>query len=367
MIPEYEKKEREMLERGLSWLERLGGIEAVMEEIIILRKRDANLPQEELQRRLILSLYQYIASNPNRDLTAKGIARFLGLRDSRELSRLIKAAFSDKIPSHFWILGSVINTLRREAGVDNSYIEEVVKKYPRLKISYMDITGDVRIPPRIDGNVARSAGWISASSYTEERCDYMKSEGIQTNRRRQYYQLSFKKKNLPFLEFELLPFFEEYFNYTPIIKMGLRETQGVTLWDIKIRIWRRAVVSFYRDVIGVREKREERTILFNGELRRYFIAGLIDIWGRISHHNTIIDLKLSVPSEFKKMIGELVAEFNHKPVITSHKTIIRVSKGRKVVELIEKYPISNPRILFPILWCKERGEFKKWPLTPHTI
>jgi len=351
-----------MLERALSWLEKLGGIEAVMGKRIILRKRDVNLPQEELQRRLILGLYQYIASNPNRDLTAKGLTRFLGLRDSRELSKLIKAAFSEKIPPHFWILGSVINTLRREAGMDNSYIEEVVEKYPRLKISYMDITGDVRIPPKIDGNVARSAGWISASSYTEERCDYMKGEEPQTNRQRHYYQLSIKKKNLPFLELEFLPFFEEYFNYTPIIKMAFLETQGITFWDIKVRIWRRAIVSFYRDVIGIPNRREERTILFDGELRRYFIAGLIDIWGWLTHHNTRIDLKLSVPPEFKKIIRELVLEFNHKPKIAPNRITIRLASGRKVFELIEKYPISNPRILLPILWCKERGEFRKWPL-----
>jgi len=71
MIPEYERKERTMLERALSWLERLGGIEAVMGKRIILRRRDVNLPQEELQRRLILGLYQYIISNPNRDLTGE--------------------------------------------------------------------------------------------------------------------------------------------------------------------------------------------------------------------------------------------------------------------------------------------------------
>jgi len=81
------------------------------------------------------------------------------LEDARRLTTLIKAAFRDRISSSPRILGSIMNALRREAGADNSYVEEVVEKYPRLRVGYRDITGDIRIPPRIDGEVARSSGW----------------------------------------------------------------------------------------------------------------------------------------------------------------------------------------------------------------
>jgi len=364
MIPEYERKEAEMFERALSWLERLGGIEAVMKKIIILRKRDVNLPQEELQRRLILGLYQYIVSNPNRDLTGPSLSRFLGLGDTRKFHRLIKAAFSDKISPYLRVLGSVINTLRREAGVDNSYIEEVVERYPRLKVGSKDITGGIRIPPRMDGNIARSAGWLITASYVEGLRKSLTREGFEREYRvRQYYELSFGKRHLPLLELEFIPFFEEYFNYTPTIKFHLHERYGRDFCDITIHICYRAITSFYRDVIGVPDRKEERTILFDGELRRYFIAGLIDVWGWVSHDNTGLDLRVSVPLEFKKIAEELAAEFNRKPITTPYKiTIIRPARGQKVFELIEKYPISNPRLLFPILWWRWRGEFRKWPL-----
>ena len=61
MIPEYERKEREMLEKALSRLRELGGIEAVLGEKITLSRHDEHLPPEELERRLILGIYQYIA------------------------------------------------------------------------------------------------------------------------------------------------------------------------------------------------------------------------------------------------------------------------------------------------------------------
>ena len=71
-----------MLERTLSWLER-----------IKLSRRDQNLPPEELARQLILGLYQYITSDPNGDLTAGRLTRFLGLGDVRRLTRLIMVAY----------------------------------------------------------------------------------------------------------------------------------------------------------------------------------------------------------------------------------------------------------------------------------
>jgi len=60
MIPEYQMKEREMLEKALSRLRELGGIEAVLGEKITLSWRDQHLPPEELKRKLIIGIYQYI-------------------------------------------------------------------------------------------------------------------------------------------------------------------------------------------------------------------------------------------------------------------------------------------------------------------
>jgi len=60
MIPEYQMKEREMLEKALSRLRELGGIEAVLGERITLSWRDQHLPPKELKRKLIIGIYQYI-------------------------------------------------------------------------------------------------------------------------------------------------------------------------------------------------------------------------------------------------------------------------------------------------------------------
>ena len=46
-------------------LREVGGIKAVLSERIKLSWRNRNLPPEELERKLILGIYQYIASNPN--------------------------------------------------------------------------------------------------------------------------------------------------------------------------------------------------------------------------------------------------------------------------------------------------------------
>ena len=121
-------------------------------------------------------------------------------------------------------------------------------------------------------------------------------------------------------------------------------------------------MSFYRDVLGIHDKREERTILFDGELRRYFIAGLIDIWGCISFSKGKPSIQLIIPLELKKMAEELEAELGHKLMILPRCLAIHLGWGRRLVEAIEKYPISNPHLLYPILWWKETGELRKWPL-----
>ena len=214
MIIEYQMKEREMLEKALSRLRELGGIEAVLGEKITLSWRDQHLPPEELKRKLILGIYQYIASNPDGDLKTHKLARFLGLADPRQLTTLIRVAFPDRIPPlPRRIPGSIINILRGEAGADNSYIEEVIEKYQGLKIGTRDITKDIRIPPRIDREVARSTGWISTAPYIENYSEYVTKNGLKRAYiRGQYYELSFKRRDLPFIELEFIPFFEEYFN-----------------------------------------------------------------------------------------------------------------------------------------------------------
>jgi len=107
-------------------------------------------------------------------------------------------------------------------------------------------------------------------------------------------------------------------------------------------ISRRSIVSFNRDIIGVPDEKGERTILFDGELRTYFIAGSIDVWGTIFIKDGKPDIKLIIPPEFKKIAGELAAEFNRKPTITPHNIIIHVAMGRKILEVIEKYPYLKP-------------------------
>jgi len=361
MIPEYERKEAEMFERALSWLERLGGIQAIMGERIRLSWRDEYLPEPLLVRKLVQTLYQYAISNPNRDITTQGLYKFAGLDDSRRLTTLIKAAFRDRISSSPRILGSIINALRKEAGADNSYIEEVVEKYPSLRVGYRDIVGDIRIPPRIDCEIARSAGWISAASYIEDRCDYVTSEGVERKRlRKQRYQLSFRRENIPFIELEIIPFFEEYFNYTPRLNVFVHEMHGRKLQCTLCEISRRSIVSFYRDIIGIPDEKGERMILFDGELRRYFIAGLIDIWGTIFVIEGRPSIQLVIPLEFKKIAGELAAELNYSPTISPHNIVIRFASVRKIPEAFEKYPISNPRLLFTMLWWKRTRELKKY-------
>ena len=246
------------------------------------------------------------------------------------------------------------------AGVDSSYIEEVIHKYPGLKVGCRDITSEIRIPPRIDGEVARSAGWISTSSHKEEQCDYMTSEGVVRKRlRKQHYQLSFRRENIPFLELEIIPFFEEYFNYTPKLNVFVHEMHGRKLQCTLCEISRRSIVSFYRDIIGVPDEKGERTILFDGELRRYFIAGLIDVWGTIFVKEGRPEIRLLIPLEFKKIAGELAAELNYSPTINSYNIIIRFASVRKIPEAFEKYPISNPRLLFTMLWWKRTRELRK--------
>ena len=193
MIIEYQMKERQMLERALSRLRELGGIEAVLGENIEFSRHDENLPPEELERKLILGIYQYIMSNPDSDLTANGLSRFFGIGDPRRLTRLIRIAFPDRIPPpSSRIPGSIINILRREAGMDNSYLEEVTHKYPGLKIGCQDIIKDIRIPPRIDREVARSTGWISTAPYIQRCQRYVTKNGLERiGIKDQYYELSF--------------------------------------------------------------------------------------------------------------------------------------------------------------------------------
>jgi len=362
MIIEYQMKEREMLEKALSRLRELGGIEVVLGEKITLSWRDQHLPPEELKRKLIIGIYQYITSNPNSDLTANGLSRFFGIRDPRWLTRLIRIAFPDHIPPPPRIPGSIINILRREAGMDNSYLEEVIHKYPGLKIGRQDIIKDIRIPPRIDCEIARSAGWISTAPCIQRCYRYVTKNGLERARKGRLYKLSFKRWDLPFLELEFIPFFEEYFNYTPFVKIRINERYGERIWHISGYITHRSVMSFYRDVLGIHDKREERTILFDGELRGYFIAGLIDMWGSIFSVRGRLLIKLHMPLEFKRIAEELGEELGHNLMIQPECFAINLGKGRRLVELIEKYPISNPRLLYPILWWKETGEFRKYPL-----
>ena len=364
MIPEYERKEAEMFERALSWLERLGGIEAVLGERITLSWRDRNLPPEELARRLILGLYQYITSNPNEDLTTNRLSRFLGIGDSRRLIRLIRVAFPDHIPPPSRrIFGSIINILRREAGADNSYVEEVIHKYPALKIGRPEITSEIRIPPRINGEVARSAGWLTTALHIERYKRYVTKNGLERVYKEQFYELSFKRRDLPFIELEFIPFFEEYFNYTPLVKeKSIHEIFGRKLHNIHGFIIHTSVMSFYRDVLGIHDKREERTIPFDGELRRCFIAGLIDMWGSIHFDRGRPCIRLRIPFEFKKIAEELERELDHELRNLPEYFEIHLGWGWRLVEAIEKYPISNPRLLYPILWWKETGELRKWPL-----
>ena len=362
MIIEYQMKEREMLEKALSRLRELGGIKAVLGERIILSRRDERLPPEELTRRLILGIYRYIASNPDEDLTMGRLTRFLGLGDNRELARLIRAAFPDRVPPPPRIPGSVTNTLRREAGVDNSYVEEVIGKNPELKVGCLDITSEIRIPPRIDGEVARSAGWISTMPYIQGYYRHVTKNGLEKVKKVRCYRLSFKRRDLPFLELEFIPFFEEYFNYTPFVKTRIKERYGREFWDISGHISHTSIVSFYRDVLGIHDEREERTIPFDGELRRYFIAGLIDMWGSISSSKGVPIIILCIPLEFKRIAEELERELGHKLMTYPRNLSIYLGKGWELVEAFEKYPISNPRLLYPILWWKETGEFREYPL-----
>jgi len=154
--------------------------------------------------------------------------------------------------------GSIINALRRQAGTDNSYMEEVIDKYPGLKIGYQDITGNIRIPPRIDGEVVRSAGWITTANYIEHYYKYMTKSGAKPCIRTRYYQLSFRGRDLPFLELESIPLFEEYFNYLSHKKIRAHRRYGTKIWDISGQISHTVIVSFYRDVLGIHDKKEEQ-------------------------------------------------------------------------------------------------------------
>ena len=60
------------------------------------------------------------------------------------------------------------------------------------------------------------------------------------------------------------------------------------------------------------------------------------------------------------MAEELAAELDHKPAISSHTITIRFASVRKIPEAFEKYPISNPRLLFTMLWWKRTRELKKY-------
>lgn len=82
---------------------------------------------------------------------------------------------------------------------------------------------------------------------------------------------------MPFLELESIPLFEEYFNYSSHKKIRAHGRYGTKIWDISGQISHTVIVSFYRDVLGIHDKKEDRTIPFDGELRRYLIAGLIDM------------------------------------------------------------------------------------------
>ena len=91
--------------------------------------------------------------------------------------------------------------------MDNSYIEEVIHKYPGLKIGCPEITSEIRIPPRIDGEVARSAGWLTTALHIERYRRYVTKSGLERVYKEQFYELSFKRRDLPFIELEFIPFF----------------------------------------------------------------------------------------------------------------------------------------------------------------
>ncbi|TAL47381.1 hypothetical protein EPN87_02940 [archaeon] len=348
----YEIKEYLQNERMLKHLKPyLANPQSLLHENIFLKSSDARLPVPELRSKLAIAMIQYLVATDG-SATSNGMIRHFGI-NGRLLNKLILKAYERDLSPEY--VGGVINMLRKHSGADYSYLEEVAGK-TGIVIGGMDITKDMRVPNAMDENVERAAGWLSTAPYSE--AFYMRND--RKIPARKSFDMSFRNIDALFVEHEVLPFFWGYHNYSPSVRKKADVLHNRPVINFRVTVEPRSIVSFYRN-IGITKQTADRKILFDGASDA-FMAGLVDCWGSVYNSNGAPSLNINVNSRFGNLLKELQERFgrgNKRGGERTHDSYsIHLAKGGSIIDFMRKYPISNPRLLYPMEYYMQ---FRKYP------
>lgn len=359
-VESYSIKEHEQNERMLMHLRpHLSNLQDFLKRKIVFSQSDINLGTYNLREKLVSAMIQYLV-NTNDTAKLKGMTRYFGVKSSKILSNLIAKIYPRYSTPEY--PGSLINRLRRDAGVDSSYLEEVALQH-NLEIGHKDITMDIRVPDEIDENQTRALGWLSTAHYNKSFVNYkgrkiLHSENI---------GISFKMRDTPFVWYEFMPFFEAYHNYSPSIwfEKG-KEFHGKISKGISIKIAGKSIISYYKN-IGIVPNLQDRRIL-NHVNKNVFKAGLFDIWGGVRNKRGRPEFSIFLHSKFSTLVKQLQDEFGKGYKHTKNRTNpgyeIYLAYGDALLDFIDKYPIANPKLLYPIEYYRHFG---KYPENVNTV
>ena len=343
-------KEHQQNERMLSHLlPYLNNPKALLEVNLTPHASDRKLSTPQLQDKLSSALIQYLVTTAS-DATYNGMTRHFRMH-TMQLTRLFAKAYPRDLSPDYG--GKRINELRKDAGADYSYLEEVMKKYD-IDIGLQDITKDIRIPNVIDENVSRAAGWLSTAAYIASYENYRGRQVLWNER----FGLTFRSHDLAFIDYELVPFFEGYHNHAPTVSKYNTRFRDEVLHGYGVNLGTRAILNFYKK-IGLKTVMKDRTILFEqNQMRNSFVSGLIDIWGSIHNNRGYPALSITINSKYSTLLRQLQEIFSKGNGYFGGKVFrIHLATGEPAIHILKNYPISNPRLVYPIEYYKHYGKY----------
>jgi hypothetical protein len=212
-----------------------------------------------------------------------------------------------------------------------------------IEIGFQDVTKQIRIPTRINEDLAWLAGMVSISSWLE--CELSKNG--RTYPSQKSYCLSFQRRDKNILWLEFMPLFEDFFNYSPIVdKKKCIAMRGCNTESYSVGINPRSIVSYFKDVVGIHPKQEERLIPFTDDrLRKAFIGGIIDRCGR----ETPVSISLIVPSKYPRLATELAEHFARKKTPLPNGFHLHFVGEHARQEKIEEYGLRHPKWFLPAI------------------
>lgn len=333
-----EYNSRPLLEENVGRLEKyfpgLRGIPRSIEEI--------NL-KNPTRKDLVGLVALYALENPDGDITGGKLSKFAGLQDPRMLNNLINRVYGlyrkETIPD---VMGSTIGTLLLDAGFLDSNLFE---KISGIEIGYKDITKQIRIPSEIDETVAWLAGMITISNYIE-------TFDAEKRPVRKSYDVSFRGDDKDLVDLEFMPLIENLFNYSPYTeKPRIVTRHELKEFDVEthlVSITPRSVVSYFRDVVGIRPEQENRGIPFENEtLTKAFIGGVIDRCGYYYKTVSGINCVIGIPSKYPKLAEDMSKYLGRKKTEGINNYTIYFANKCSLPRKIEEMGLRNPKWYMP--------------------